>query len=132
MSGDQSRDVTVAHTRTYTDNDPHLGDIRRTCLALPETIEVEAWGRPTFRVASKMFAIFTLQAGEYLFVFRPDSYERPALTADPRVRLPKWWGSRGWLGLVLDDDTDHGEIAELAETSYRQVAPKRLIAGLAE
>jgi hypothetical protein len=32
----------------YADDDPDLGDVRRVCVALPEAVEIEAWGRPTF------------------------------------------------------------------------------------
>ena len=42
----------------YRDDDPFLDDVRRVCLALPETAEVEAWGRPTFRAGKRMFAVF--------------------------------------------------------------------------
>lgn len=33
----------------YSDDDPFLAELREVCLALPESSEVEAWGRPTFR-----------------------------------------------------------------------------------
>ena len=29
----------------YSDDDPYLADLRKVCLALPESVEVEAWGR---------------------------------------------------------------------------------------
>ena len=48
----------MAHPRTYSDNDPHLDDLRGVCLELPEATEVEAWGRPTFRAGKKMFAAY--------------------------------------------------------------------------
>lgn len=31
--------------------------LRKVCLALPSTTEVEAWGEPTFRVNGKIFAM---------------------------------------------------------------------------
>ena len=43
----------------YRDDDPFLAELREICLAFPESAEVEAWGRPTFRAGKKMFAIFT-------------------------------------------------------------------------
>src|SRR6266536_930574 len=39
----------MAHPRMYGDDDPFLAKLREVCLGLPESVEVEAWGRPTFR-----------------------------------------------------------------------------------
>ncbi len=33
-----------------------LKRLRSICLALPEAVEIEAWGHPTFRAGKKMFA----------------------------------------------------------------------------
>jgi hypothetical protein len=43
----------------YSDDDPYLTELRDVCLAFPESCEVEAWGRPTFRAGKKMFAVFS-------------------------------------------------------------------------
>jgi hypothetical protein len=40
----------------YSDDDPYLAQLRDVCLAFPESCEVEAWGRPTFRAGKKLFA----------------------------------------------------------------------------
>ena len=119
----------MAHPRTYRDDDPYLADVREVCLALPETTEVEAWGRPTFRAGKKIFAIFTgLLEEQYSVVFKPESDERAALLEDPRFYLPPYWGPSGWLGLDLTAaPVDWNEVAELVESSYREVALKRMI-----
>src|SRR4051794_14097530 len=92
--------VRMAHPRMYSDDDPYLSDLRRLALALPETSEVEAWGRPTFRAGKKIFAIFTgLNEQRYTLVFRPSADERPALLSDERFYVPPYWGPSGWLGL---------------------------------
>jgi predicted DNA-binding protein (MmcQ/YjbR family) len=108
----------------YDDADPLLADVRRVCLALPEAVEIEAWGQPTFRAGpkGKMFAIF---AGEGL-IFKPEPAERDALTTDERFSVPAYYGPSGWLALELSTP-DWTEIAELVETSYRQVALKRQV-----
>ena len=36
----------MAHPRTFSEDDPHLAEVRKLCLALPESMEVEARGRP--------------------------------------------------------------------------------------
>jgi len=122
----------MAHPQMYTDHDPYLADLRAVCLAFPETVEVEAWGRPTFRAGKKMFAIFSgTDDHPYAVVFKPEPAERPALVADPRLYLPPYFGASGWVALDLTAaEVDWGEVAELMESSYRQVALKRMLRAL--
>ena len=118
----------------YTDDDRFLADVRRVCLALPESVEVEAWGRPTFRAGKKIFAMFTgSEDDRHTVIFKPDVDERPALLGDERFYSPPYWGPSGWLGLDLTaGPVDWDEVAELVETSYRQVALKRMVNALDE
>ena len=122
----------MAHPRTYRDDDPFLADVRRVALALPETVEIEAWGRPTFRAGKKMFATFAHHDGHgFAVLFKPDPGEKPALVQDPRFYSPPYLGPSGWLGLDLEAArVDWTEVAELLEASYRQVALKRMLAML--
>jgi predicted DNA-binding protein (MmcQ/YjbR family) len=116
----------------YSDDDPYLAELRAVCLALPETSEVEAWGRPTFRAGKKLFAVFT-GPDEHAFgvVFKPDPDDRLALLADDRFYVPPYFGPSGWLGLAFDAaPVDWDEVAELIDASYRQVALKRMIKAL--
>ena len=41
----------MAHPRMYDDADPLLGELRRRCTALPETVEQESWASPYRLVA---------------------------------------------------------------------------------
>lgn len=122
----------MAQVRMYTDDDPYLAELRTVCLALPETTEVEAWGRPTFRAGRKLFAVFSgADEHPYAVVFKPSPEERPALAADPRFFVPPYFGPSGWLALDFTTATvDWVEVGELVETSYRQVALKRMLAAL--
>ena len=115
----------------YSDDDPYLTELRAVCMALPETTEKEAWGRPTFR-AGKMFAIFSGHDGHpYALEFKPDPDERLALEQDPRVDVPPYSGASGWLALDFEAaPVDWTEIVEIVESSYRQIAVKRMIAAL--
>jgi hypothetical protein len=124
----------MAHPRVYRDDDPFLGDLRSICLALPETAEVEAWGRPTFRAGKKIFAVFSGSSEDgYSVIFKPDSDERPALVGDARFYVPPYFGPGGWLALDFSAaPVDWSEVAELVETSYRQVALKRMVKALDE
>ena len=122
----------MSHPRMYSDDDPYLADVRRVALALPEAVEVEAWGRPTFRAGKKMFAVFTgYQDERYSIVFKPDGGQRQALVKDSRVYVPRYYGPSGWLALDLTAaPVDWDEIADLLECSYRQVALKRMLVEL--
>jgi predicted DNA-binding protein (MmcQ/YjbR family) len=116
----------------YHDDDPHLSELREVCLKFPETIEVESWGRPSFRAGTKMFAIFTgSEEGRFAVVFKAEPEERPALLADDRFYVPPYFGSSGWLGLDFTKaPVDWTEVGELMDSSYRQVALKRMLAAL--
>jgi len=116
----------------YSDDDPHLAELRAVCLALPESVEVEAWGRPTFRAGKKIFAVFTGDDEHAAAVIlKPEPDERDALVQDPRFYVPPYFGPSGWLALDLGAaPVDWTEVAELMEGSYRQVALKRMLAAL--
>jgi predicted DNA-binding protein (MmcQ/YjbR family) len=107
--------------------------IRRLCLALPESFELETWGHPTFRVGNGQGKIFCTAAvdGSSITV-KAEPLEREALLdqGEP-FYLPPYVGAKGWLGLRSDHpETDWEEVAELIAISYCLVAPKRLAAML--
>lgn len=116
----------------YDENDPLLAQVRPVCLGFPETREVEAWGRPTFRAGKRMFAIYEGSVEHpYALVFKPEGGDREALLQDPRFYVPAYHGPYGWLGVdLVATPPDWQEIAELAEGSYRQVALKRMLKAL--
>lgn len=116
----------------YDEDDPYLTELRDVCLAFPEAVEVEAWGRPTFRAGRKMFAVFEgSDEHPYAVVFKPEADERPALLDDTRFYVPAYFGASGWLALDFTAAAvDWSEVAELVDGSYRQVALKRMLAAL--
>lgn len=118
----------MTHPRIYSDDDPFLTELRDVCLAFPESVEVEAWGRPTFRAGKKLFAVF--DSGDehpYAVVFKPEPEERPALLGDSRFYVPAHFGPSGWMALDFTAaPVDWGEVAEMMEASYCQVALKRM------
>ena len=120
----------MAHERVYQDDDPLLVQLRPICLGLPESCEVEAWGRPTFRAGpKKLFVIYTADRNRpHSMVFKPDADERQALVQDERFFVPPYFGASGWLALDFTIGTvDWTEVAELADSSYRRVALKRML-----
>lgn len=122
----------MAHERMYADDDTYLSELRAVCLQFPEATEVEAWGRPTFRAGRKLFAVFSgTDEHPHAVVFKPAPEERPALVADARFYVPPYFGPSGWLALDFTVAAiDWTEVGELVETSYRQVALKRMLVAL--
>ena len=113
----------------YDDGDELLSRVREMCLGYPESAEVESWGRPIFRAGKKMFVVYgSMEPHQSSLIFKPDPEERPALMADSRFFSPKYFGPAGWVALDLAKAVrDWVEVAELIETSYRQVALQRML-----
>ena len=121
----------MEHPKLFAESDPVVGRLRELCAGYPECVEVESWGRPTFRAGKKIFAF----AGATMHrpssvVFKPDPEEHPALLERDDVFVPPYFGPSGWLALDITPDTDWTFVAELVDTSYRQVALKRQLAAL--
>lgn len=112
----------------YDDADPVLARVRAICLALPEASEKESHGRPNFR-AGKVFAVYGSGEDHSALILRIDPAELAALRDDDRFFVPPYYPDRLALN-VADPDTDWTEVAELVESSYRQVALKRMLVAL--
>jgi hypothetical protein len=114
-----------------------LGSI---ALRLPESREEDAWTGVRWRIRAKTFAHVMVAQPGYESAYRE-------ITGDPSVRTvltfraggdellalthaglpfykPPW--SPTIVGMVIDDDTDWTEVAELVTESYRFCAPQRL------
>lgn len=122
----------------FDDDDPLLARLRTICLALPDAAEKISHGRPNW-FTTKVFATYggsvkgdhsdPLLARALLFLPSPE--DAPALEHDERVHVPAYVGTRGWRALPLDGpDVDWVEVAELVESSYRQLAGARRVARL--
>jgi predicted DNA-binding protein (MmcQ/YjbR family) len=102
--------------------------LRAICLALPEAVEKEAWGDPTFRVREKIFAMEKRGDGRTsVWCKAPPGSQMVLVGADPdRFFVPPYVGHKGWIGMRLDNEPDWSEVAEVVRRSYRLIAPKRL------
>lgn len=114
--------------------------LRAVCLGLPGAYEEPAWTGIRWRVRGRTFAhACTVEADH------PTSYARAFATDDPvcvvsfrasgdevgaliASGFPFYWP--GWgdnvVGMVLGEQTDWAEVAELLTDSFRVQAPKRL------
>ncbi|WP_067462278.1 MmcQ/YjbR family DNA-binding protein [Actinomadura macra] len=107
-----------------------LHQVQEICLALPEATEKPFGGHtaPSFRIRDKLF-LMTSEDGLSM-MFKAGAGVQEALVAESPERffVPKYVGSKGWVGARLDVEQDWDELAELVEDSYRLIAPKRLSA----
>jgi predicted DNA-binding protein (MmcQ/YjbR family) len=110
--------------------------VRAICLALPQTQCEDRGDYSTFRVKTKVFAYFLdNHHGDGIVSVcvkteLGENVDRAHLDPE-RCYLPAYIGPRGWLGFRLDrGEVDWREVAELVERSFRQSAPKRLLARL--
>jgi len=110
-------------------------------LRLPGAHEQDAWTGVRWRVRHRTFAHVAglphADAAERLSItdgrtvtvvtLRSAGEERAALAAigPPRFFFPTW--ADDVVTVVLDDDTDWDELAELVTESYRLLAPQRLV-----
>lgn len=107
--------------------------IRKLCLALPEVVEVEAWGEPTFRAPKKLFAMYANKNNHHgngrnsVWIKATTSNQSLMINAHPeRFFKPPYVGPSGWIGVWLDGDCDWTEVGSLLRDGYRLVASKKL------
>jgi hypothetical protein len=102
-------------------------EARKLALALPEAVEQDHHGRPSFRVAGKIFA--TLWDDDHMNVMLDDGGILTAVHAGPETCAEVWWGKR--LAAVRVDlrRADAEMLADLLSDAWERKAPKRLLRG---
>jgi hypothetical protein len=110
--------------------DPLTAALRRICLALPESIEKQAWGDPTWRIRDRIFAKEKRGDGRVSVGCKaPAGMQEVQIGADPQhFFVPPHVGPKGWVGMRLDADPDWGEVAALNPSKRpadRAAAPGR-------
>ena len=119
-----------------------LRRLRAICLAFPEATE-RSEGTPVLDHHARLAAVFRIRQRSFAWFLdnhHCDGLVAVACKAVPgratrlvesngeRYYLPPYLRRSGWVGLRLDlGDVDWREVAELAEDSYRLVAPRRLL-----
>jgi hypothetical protein len=110
-----------------------LSRVRQVCLSLPEAVEQEAWGEPTFRVRKKMFAMFASAKNHHgagrdaLWVNAPLGVQEHLVASDPTTYfVPPYAGVKGWIGLDLAK-VGEDDLRAHVTGSYCMVAPKKLL-----
>lgn len=102
-------------------------EARRLALALPEAVEEDHHGRPSFRVAGKIFA--TLWDESHLNVMLDEDGIRTAIHAYPEACTEVWWGRRLAAARVDLGHADAEMLSNLLADAWETKAPKRLLGG---
>ncbi len=97
---------------------------RQLALLLPEAIEQDHHGRPSFRVGGKIFA--TLWDQEHMNVMLDEPGILTAVQEAPEVCAEVWWGKRLAAVRVTLAQIDAGELSELLADAWERKAPSRL------
>ena len=97
---------------------------RTVALALPEAIEQDHHGRPSFRVAGKIFA--TLWDAAHMNVMLDEPGIHTAVQAHSEVCEEVWWGKRLAAVRVTLADADRRLVSELLADAWEGKAPARL------
>lgn len=115
--------------------------VRWTCARLPEVEEVAAWTGTSWRVRGKTFAhvlevrdgwppkyatVFATDGPATVLTFQSEGEELEVLAEQgPPFFRPPW--RPGIVGLLVDEQTDPDEVAELVTESWRTLAPRALV-----
>lgn len=123
-----------------------LEQLRAICLGLPETHEELAWVGIRWRIRKRTFAhVLTIDPDHQMAYARAAATDEPVCVLTFRSPADEIAGlvtsghpffKPGWgpdvMGMVLDDDVDWQEVAELLTESYCVLAPKKLAAEVGE
>ena len=104
--------------------------ICKICFALPETDESTQFGSPVWRVGKKSFAML-YDYGKGLTVQFWVGIERQGpLEMDPRLHIPPYLGTKGWIALDGTKSINERELREFLVESYRHFATRRALGKL--
>ena len=100
-------------------------EARRLALALPEAVEADHHGRPSFRVAGRIFA--TIWDERHVNVMLDESGILTAVHTDPESCAEVRWGKRLAAVRVDLDRVRADRFADLLADAWECKAPKRLL-----
>jgi hypothetical protein len=100
--------------------------VRVLALALPEAVEVDHHGFPSFRVAGKIFATVHIDHPRAMVKLDPeDQHNWTQARPDAVEAVPGGWGRKGSTFVSLDG-ADTVLMTTLLDLAWSHVAPKRL------
>ena len=116
----------VAHRRRYAGSVAvSVDEARNLALSLPEAVELDHHGRPSFRVGGKIFA--TLWNEARMNVMLDEGGILTAVDSAPDACEKVWWGKRlAAVGVALPR-VERELLSELLTDAWEHKAPKRLL-----
>jgi hypothetical protein len=101
-------------------------DVRRLALALPEAVEMDHHGAPSFRVRGKIFCTVRAQQGRMMVKLdAEDQHNLCAGHPGTVYPVPGFWGTKGSTYVSLSD-VDEAFAATLLRLAWMGAAPKTL------
>ncbi len=102
---------------------------RKLALSMPEAVEQDHFGCPSFRVRGKIFAQLSSGSGMSRAIVKLTAADQVALIMSaPEIfsSVPQW-GRHGWTYIQLDT-VELSLLRSLFRQSWKIVAPKKLVA----
>ncbi len=99
-------------------------EARGLALALPETVEQDHHGRPSFRIGGRIFA--TLWDLRHMNVMLDEPGIRTAVSDRPDCCAEMWWGKRLAAVQVDLEVTDPALLGDLLADAWEAKAPPRV------
>ena len=99
-------------------------EVRKLALALPEAIEQDHWGNPSFRVRGRIFA--TVPDATHVNVMIDPFDVDAAVRTEPDFCKELWWGKKLAGVRVSLPDASQSMVETLLRASWKRKAPKRL------
>jgi predicted DNA-binding protein (MmcQ/YjbR family) len=104
-----------------------LARMRAVCLGWPEVYEVAPFGDPTFRAGTRTFATIDPHAGRPSVVVKADhDMQRVLVGQHAQAYVPHYTGRFGWVGFIIDEQTDWVALEALLLGAYRSVSTRRM------
>ena len=101
-------------------------DIRAMALALPEAVEADHHGSPSFRVAGKIFCTLREDRPRLMVKLSPEHQHNFVESCGGAVEpVPGYWGRKGST-FVDFSALDRALISTLLDLAWAGVAPRRL------
>jgi hypothetical protein len=98
-----------------------VDEARALALALPESVEQDHHGRPSFRVAGKIFA--TLWDEQHMNVMLDEAGILTAVQDDAEACAERWWGKRLAAVSVRLSRVSSAALSELLADAWEGKAP---------
>lgn len=103
-----------------------IDEVRSLARSFPEAEEVEHWGKASFRVRNKIFAV--IQPDGVSIVIKTTKDDRLAYTTmSPEIyRIPDSFANLAYM-VVCMDRVASGEFRELLTLAWKLVSPKKVV-----